>query len=437
MKSVLKFLASFFGFISERLFLFLTEFSGNALINLIVFLAITVSTFSIITFQIIETNFNNYIKNQFAASIPPNIIKITPKPAPKLGFLKLRRPPGSILNDAKLKRISRWKEVQSIEPVMASQIPMQALISVFGLRYRTDLVCLGVPYNMIKDELKKKSDRLAWRNWNGKKNANNIPTMLPKTLFDAYNSGMAEANGLPTISENFALGLKFQIIFGQSSVKKLSGAETRTARMVGFTRLIKTIALVVPYQVTRYYNQKFKGDKAAEEYIYSFVKVRHHKQVQKVVRLLKKMGFLVETKLSLSKEILALEKNVETLLHSLMLLILFLSIVAVTFSTLIATLDRIELYRLYRILGDSKLSITLTILIKYALIGWLGALSGSFLIRAVIHNFLPSLSVMSFHITLSPDPVFIRKVRFFGILIPALSAIPAIISLYSRGLNHD
>ncbi len=432
--NIFSFLSNLFGFLVQRLFLFLKEFTGNAIVNLIVFIAIAISTFSVMTFQLIENNFNRYIKDQFATSIPPNIIKITPKPAPKLGFLKLRHPPGSTLNDSSLKKIIHWKEVSDIQPVMASQIPMQALISVFGLRYRTDLVCLGVPYSMIQHELKKPEDRKAWKNW---KPGEGIPTMLPKTLFDAYNSGMAEANGLPTITESFALGLKFQIVFGRSSVKKLASAETRTARMVGFTRIIKTIALVVPYQVARYYNQTFKGDKAAEEYIYSFVKVKEHKQVIRVIRRLKKMGYIVETKLSLSKEILSLEKNVEILLHSLMILILFLSLVAVTFSTLIATLDRIEIYRLYRILGDSKLSISLTILLKYAFIGWLGSIVGSILIREVVRHFLPSLSVMSFHLNLSPTPAFIRKVRFFGTLIPSIAAIPALLSLYTRGLNHD
>jgi hypothetical protein len=118
----------------QNAFLMLREVVSQRFISIIVFLSIVIAGFCYASFDIIGANFNRYINEKFATSIPPNTIKVTPRPVPTVGILgfALRRPEGSVLNDKYLEKIVRLPGVRQIHPFMSVQIPVQALISLFG-----------------------------------------------------------------------------------------------------------------------------------------------------------------------------------------------------------------------------------------------------------------------------------------------------------------
>ncbi len=427
----------------QNAFLMLREVVSQRLISIIVFLSIVVAAYCFAAFDIIGTNFNNYINNKFATSIPPNTIKVTPKPAPSLGILglTLRRPEGSVLNDTYLEKIVRLPGVKQIHPFMAVQIPVQALIGIFGIRYRTDLVCIGAPYNMVAPDIMNNDFRKMWRDWAP---GRDMPVMIPRDLLEAYNSSMAEPNGLPKITESLVMGLKAELLLGKSSLKEIPGYEVAQATMVGFTRNVPSLAVVVPLEVARYYNKKFKGGTSDKEYVYSFVTVEDHASLLSVAAKIKSWGFVVEAEKSLSEEIISLKQLVQSLVGVMSAIILFLAAIAIAFSTTIATFNRMDYYRILRILGSSKFFLTMTVLLKYAIIGFIASFtafklvewSGQVLSQAIA-SFLAQFQVQDFHIELTADKALRTKILMLGTLIPMISTLPSLIQLQVKALNRD
>ena len=62
----------------SKLYLIKKELAGGKFISFIVFCVILLSVTAIVSFTILSENFNNYIKNNFASSIPPDEIKVRP-----------------------------------------------------------------------------------------------------------------------------------------------------------------------------------------------------------------------------------------------------------------------------------------------------------------------------------------------------------------------
>lgn len=420
--------------IFQNAFMMIKEIVSQKFVSVIVFFAIIIAVFSVGIFQILGDNFNTYVSKKFASAIPPNTIKVQPKPMPTFGFLKLRQPPGSKLNDKYLERIVRYKGVKKIHPYMAAQLPMQAVIPIFGLRYRTDLVCIGAPYSMVGRDIPKKY-RKKWRSWKPKKE---IPVLIPTMLLNTYNDSMAEANNLPRIKPAMVLETRFDMLFGRNGIKTIPGFVVEKGVLVGFTEGVSTLAVVVPLKVARHYNKKFNPKKMThKEYVYCYVEVRSHEALAPVARRIKRMGFIVETEKSLSKEILALKQNVNILIQSLTVIILILAIIAIAFSTTIATLNRMEYYRVMRILGASKLFITLTILLKYTLFGFIGAKFSLELINLLSSSIANSIKMAGFKLSIILTKDFSAKFLFWGTIVPALSTVPALAKLYIKGLNRD
>lgn len=427
----------------QNAFLMLREVVSQRFVSLIVFLSIVIAAFCYGAFNVIGANFNNYINNKFATSIPPNTIKVTPKPAPQVGFLgfALRRPEGTVLNDKYLAKIARIAGVQSVQPIMAMQVPVQAVIGIFEIRYATDLVAIGAPYSLVGKDIANNDYRRMWRDWAPGKD---VPMMIPRELLESYNNTLADASGLPHITEQFVMGMKADIYIGKSSLKTIPGFEAIKATMVGFAKDVPMLSVVVPLDVARYYNKKFKGGTSDSEYIYTYVTVKDHDSVLTVSKQLEKWGFIVEVDKTISEDILALKQNVQSVVNVMSIIILFLAVIAVAFSTTIATFNRIGYYRILRILGGSKIYLTLTILIKYALIGFVASfaavklvdLAGT-LIAQNVAVLLKPLKLAGFRLTLAVEPALRAKILAVGTLIPAASTLPAIILLYVRALNRE
>jgi len=427
----------------QRIFLTFKEVFSQRFISIIVFFSIIVAVFCVGAFQIVGNSFNYYIHDKFATSIPPNFIKVTPKPAGGLGLIQLKKDDGSVLSDAFLAKIQGLPGVREIHPYMSVQIPVQALIDLsklfplLNIRYRTDLVCVGAPYSMIKNDIQGKEFQKKWLNW---KPGQPLPILVPNVLLDAYNQSMADANGLPKITKDLQkmmIGAHAQIFFGQSSFKTIPGFMVETGELVGFTDNVPSLALIIPLGAARFYNGKFRGQDSDKEYIYCFIEVKDHDSVITVSDKVKKWGFVVETEKSLSLEIQNLRNNVNMVIAALQWVILGMSIIAIAFSTVIATLNRTEYYRILRVLGASKAFITFTIIIKYALIGWLGATLGMFLIGNLIDEIAKVAKFSGFELKLITDKGMVAQYILSGTLIPVFSTIPALLKLYFKGLNRD
>lgn len=415
----------------QKLYLIIREFFSGPFINGIVFLSVTVSVFSAVLFTFMEEGFNDYIKNRFASSIPPNTLKVSPRPGKTVMYFLVRDSSVRPLSRWALTKIKNMPGVKSADPVLNLSAPLQGKISLFGLNYRTDLLCIGVPYSVIKKDIRP----VYRRRWLGKNITGKVPVLVPRTVLTTYNEGLAAPNNLPRISPRSAIGLTFDLVFGHSSIRSLKGFEARKGVIAGYTDTVGTLSLVVPYSLVQYYNNKFNKGKR-EEYLHAFVKVENHASLLRVSRSVKKMGFMVEAEKGISKQILSLRENVNMVLSSLKYLIVFLSVVAVSFSTLIATVNRIEYYKILRILGASKYYIAFMIFVKYAFYGWIGTQCGFLLIKYFSGRIMETVNIPGVAVQFDMGTALSEAVLILGIVIPLLSALPSVFHLFLKGLSR-
>jgi cell division protein FtsX len=120
-----------------------------------------------------------------------------------------------------------------------------------------------------------------------------------------------------------------------------------------------------------------------------------------------------------------------------MYLIIFISVVAIAFSTMIAVINRVEYYRIMRMVGASKFFISFTVLIKYLILGLASAYCALAIIKfsSGIIDTLPTIAGLKINFLLPRD--FSIKMILVCAIIPVLSCVPALVKLYVKALNVD
>jgi len=89
-----------------------------------------------------------------------------------------------------------------------------------------------------------------------------------------------------------------------------------------------------------------------------------------------------------------------------------------------------------RIVGSSKIFITLTIFIKYILIGAAGSFLGLWLIEYMGSTINGMINIPGIKISFLTKDIH-TKIIFYGTLITVLSTFPSLFRLYTKGLNSD
>lgn len=416
----------------QRVILIFRESLSTPFLSMVVALAITAAVTTAGTFYITGKNFNHYINRRFASSLPPNTIKVIPKEGKTVLFFKFQDSSVKQLDAKSLRAIRRLKGVKDVVPFLALKIPMQARISLFSLSYRSDLMSIGIPYRYLKKDISREFRPL----WQKPDLEKRIPVILPRAILNIYNQGMAEANNLPKLSEQSVIGLNFLLLFGRSSLKQLEDYSQTTAVIAGLTEEVNNLALIIPYRAALYYNKKYI-ENYRPRYLSLFVRSRNHASLLRVSKRIRAMGFIVKVEKGLSKQIVDLKRRVARVIDSLMFLIIVISAIAVGFSTMIATMERLDYYRIMRVVGASRPFIAVSILLKYFLLGCLGTGAGLLLLtRATGHitDFVPQALA---EITIVMDSDMLFSIAFWGCLVPVVSTLPALFRLYTRALNRD
>jgi ABC-type lipoprotein release transport system permease subunit len=411
----------------SKLYLIIKELSGAKFITFIVFAVILLSVSAILFFNILSDNFNRYIKNNFASSIPPNEIRVKPGESKSVFFFFL----GTVkeLDNAAFNRISKIQGVKKVDSVMAVTVPNSAVIKIFTFKYNTDLICAGADYKFIESDIKSKEMRNAWINGAHEKG---IPVLVPKALIDSYNNGLAAANGLPEIVPDKLSGLKFKLTFGRSSISTLEGSYETSSVIAGYTDKINVIGLVVPMKVANEINKKF--DKTGRN-MFAMVSVKDHKDFENVKNRIKSMGFVAETGESISSEILKLKATVNAFITAMISLVSILAAVSIALSSITAVWGRIDYYRILRTLGASKFFIALTIIIKFSLTGFLAAWLGIYLVGIFKAYILKSVTIPGITLTFDIPRSTIVTIITAATVIPIAASLPTIIRMFSAKLD--
>jgi hypothetical protein len=417
----------------QKIYLVLKEIAGNRFISAIVFLSVALSVFAVGLYRIAGDSLAHYIHDRFASSIPPNTIRVSTRQPRTLFLFEVDKPNVQVISDRIVKRIWGMGGINEIYPVSALRIPIQARISYMGYNYRSDILAFGVPFHLVAGEMAGERYRKIWKNPAREKV---IPVLVPRNILQSYNDGMAAANGLPRLSERGAVGFGFRLLMGKSSIRALNGFEESDAVIAGFTDQVDSLALILPLDLVLDYNKKFVPG-YRNEYQYAYIKVKDHASLIRVSSKIKELGLVVEAEKGVSRQIMRLKETINLIIKLLQSIIVIIAVIAISFATMIATLNRIEYYRTLRIIGSSRVFLTATILIKYTILGFIGAWAGVAILKYVSGMVTEYFHLTGIVISVSmPDEAF-RTMLLYGMLIPVLSTIPALVRLYFKGLSRD
>ncbi|MBN2159841.1 MAG: hypothetical protein JW807_10630 [Spirochaetes bacterium] len=417
----------------QRLYLILKEIAGGRFISVIVLLSVMLSVFSAGLFRVVGDSLAHYVDRRFASSIPPNTIRVSTRQPRSLFIFEVDRPKTTAITDRTIRRIRGMGGISDILPVSALKIPIQARVSYMGFNYRTDILAFGVPQRLVAAELAGKRYRSIWRDPAREKV---IPVLIPRNILHSFNDGMAAPNGIPRISERGAVGFGFRLRMGRSSIRTLQGYEESDAVVAGFTDQVDSFALILPLDLVVGYNKKFIKDYRAE-YQYAYVKVKDHPTLLRVSDKIRAMGLVVEAEKGLSRQIVRLKEAIGLLVSALQAIIVVIAIIAISFATVIAVLNRLEYYRTMRVIGSSRLFLTTAVTIKYSLIGFAGAWCGVKLLQLAYVRAAEYFHLTGIALPLSVPEETFRAVLIYGALIPVLSTVPALVRLYAKGLSRD
>ena len=335
------------------------------------------------------------------------------------------------MNSAAVNKISNLPGVKRVDPVLAVIIPSSATIYFFSFQYRTDLICAGASYKFVEKDLKNKEMKDAWIKGTHEKG---IPVLVPKALIDSYNNGLAAANALPEIVPDKMSGLKFKLSFGRSSVASFEGAYDSSSVVAGYTDKVNITGLVIPLKTAQEINTRFGK---TGRYMFANVSVKDHKYFEQVKNQIKSMGFVVETGESLSSEILKLKITVNAFITMMISLVSMLTIITTALCSTTAVWGRIEYYRILRTLGATKFFIALTIIIKFALMGFLASWCGLFVLGHLKVYILQAITIPFVKLTLDISAATTATMLTAGTLIPVAASLPAIIRMFSVKLDKN
>ncbi len=417
----------------QRLYLMAKEIAGSRFVSCIVLLSVVLSVFAVGLFSIAGNSLAHYIHNRFASSIPPNTIRISTRQPRSLFLFETSRPKGPAIGDRVIRKIRGMDGVTDVWPVSALRIPIQARVSYLGFNYRSDILAFGVPQRLVDSEIAGERYRRLWRD---PARERVIPVLIPRAILQSYNDGMAASNGLPRISERGAVGFGFKLYVGRSSLRTLDGYDDMDAVVAGFTDQVDSFALILPLSLVSEYNKRF-NEGYRNEYQYAYIRVNNHAAMLRVSSRIQGMGLVVEAEKGVSRQIMKLTETVDLIIRLLQSIIIVIAVIAISFATMIAVLNRIEYYRTLRLVGASRVFLTAAILAKYVLIGFAGAWGGAILLRHVSARVTEYFHLTGFMVSVPLPEEMFRTFLLYGMLIPVLSVLPALVRLYFKGLSGD
>jgi len=386
----------------KKCILFLQELIAQPFFNFLFLLTFIITVWFSMTFLSVEKTILSYFEKHFQTQLPPQTIRVTPRPfrSPVLFGIQPKQPQGSFINSSVLATIQKLPGIKKTYAFQSLQIPMQVQISLFGFAYQSDVVAIGVPWEFIQSEIPS-SYRTRWLRW---KAGDTIPALLPATLLDMYNQTLAKPNQLPTITEDFARGQRLRLVFGKSSLKSLSNPEIGEGELIGFSRKVNEIALILPNAVVEHYNKQF--GKTSPEYSHLIIQADSHESQIQLTKSIRKLQLVVSTDTSLSEEILAFSSYFRTSFRIAQLLLWLLCSIAIALAALLAGTKRLPYYTLLRILGESRIVILIMVGTKYLVLTALTYFLATFSFTKILSRIPLSWKGITVQLATTPNMLF-------------------------------
>ncbi|MCX7050070.1 MAG: ABC transporter permease [Candidatus Sumerlaeota bacterium] len=194
------------------------------------------------------------IAPRLEAVFPANRLVVRPQVA---NLLILQMGPSRITED-QIKDISSWPGVASVARQTAITFPISAHVSLLGNEIDTDAIVNGVDRQLVASEIAP-DQTFAYDS----SPSATVPVVASRYFLEMYNLGYAESQSLPRVNESAVIGRRFTLILGESICTGPSERKRELeCRIVGLTRNISLIGLVVPYEYAQAWNRWYHGKRS-------------------------------------------------------------------------------------------------------------------------------------------------------------------------------
>jgi hypothetical protein len=144
--------------------------------------------------------------------------------------------------------------VKRLSPEATLRFPVSAEGSLLGNTYRTDISVTGIEPWLLGD------DAPADFTYDFSKGGE-VPCILARYFLDLYNMTLAESNKLPKLSEQAAIGRKFTLYLGASSLRPVNFDRPDTkfkavdSKIVALSRNPNLLGLIIPLEAVEAMNE--------------------------------------------------------------------------------------------------------------------------------------------------------------------------------------
>lgn len=218
---------------------------------------------------------------------PPTLLTAKPKTV-SLAMLSFN---AGMLDQTALDYVRTVKGVEKAEPQLSLKVPLRMEIEIANQTGVTDAVVIGVEEDSMTEFI------APGKSFSYDESTSMpMPCILPRFLLEMYNLAYADSIGLPKISETYIIGMKFNLIIGETY---LMGAPTGKSvsipcQVVGLGSDSSLVAGVyIPLDHAKRINELYSNKKLVE-YSAMRITVKDTDHLPAVMEELKKMNLMVE-----------------------------------------------------------------------------------------------------------------------------------------------
>jgi putative ABC transport system permease protein len=288
-----------------------------------------------------------------------------------LGALQFDNP-FAALEPETVETIRALPGVERVLPTAALRVPAQLRASVFGQGFVTDAGVFGIERELLGADLPE--GRLFAHRSSGP-----VPAVVSRDLVDMYNTGFADAHGLPKLNERILLNQDAVLTIGTSSLSPAgagSPVEHVPLQIVGTSANVPLAGISVPLTYVQEWNRRYAGEEAARRFASLTVVAADARRVEGLTRELERAGLEVRSGREIADKIAAIARYLSLAFGVVGLVVLLVAGLGIANALALSVLERRREIGLFRSLGASRGSIRAIFLLEALLLGVAGSALG-------------------------------------------------------------
>lgn len=196
------------------------------------------------------------------------------------------------ISPAEAERFAAMPGVGRAWPVMPLRVPLSIRGTILGNTLQADSFVWGVPEELVAADLSPHAARsfepTRWQR------GTPSPAVVPIFFIEMYNSGLALASGLPQVNRAAAIGQRFDLLLGETTLLDARGPRlVAPAEAVGVSDDFSMLAILLPLETVAEMNAWYHGAAWQPGYHLVFLELARLDAYDAVVGALEAEGYRV------------------------------------------------------------------------------------------------------------------------------------------------